>query len=683
MRTKSRRWIGVDGEGVGRDPHRYVLLACSEGDYVEDRNGLSTVDCLEFLLDLGTRDARVCGYYLSYDWTKILEDLTLTAEGRTGIHNLFRPELRVRGQHFERVKYKGYELHWLAGAMWIRDATRKVTVWDLGKYYQGPFCSVDDRGKPAGCLVDWNIRPDVQAEIAAMKKRRSVFTWKDIKRVRQYCFSECEALAEFATAVEQAHTDADLTPRGWFGPGSTAGVLLKRHSIDERRGILPPRMLEPVAIAFAGGRAEISRNGYVRGPIHGYDISSAYPYHASRLPCLEHGRWERVTRERALGGRGVVHALVHGHIHDCPGSWGPLPVRAQGLPKLTDGSIIFPRGGASGWWWREEWLTARRGWKGLKFDHAYVLRKECDCQPFSFIPALFDHRRAVGKETGEGKVLKLALNSLYGKLAQTIGKAQYASRVWAGMITSGTRAQVLELMLRHKSLDNVLMIATDGLFSTEQHEVDKQIVLGGWEHKEHDSITLVRPGIYWLGGAQILPFPATVQAVPEQAAHALDAVGGAIHVRDHRGNAAVMPERLVHVREVSGNETTLPVGKTGGTKIRARGLGRDNLTHAKVELALALHRGDSKVRLAARDAFGGAKLCVRGKTLETLVRSRVYGQWHTIPTRVSLAAHPKRAPDWSPPMLDAAESGAYGTVATEKRGELFEILELIRDLMND
>lgn len=663
MRSKARRWIGVDGEGVGRDPHRYVLLACSDGDSVESRNGLSTVDCLDFLLDLGTRDARVCGYFLSYDWTKILEDLTHTVEGRIGIHNLFRPELRARSKSgFERVAYLGYELHWLAGAMWIRDADgkRKVTVWDLGKYYQGPFCSVNNEGKVSGALVDWNIRPDVQQRIAEMKKRRAIFTWREITRIRKYCMDECEALAELAAAIEQAHIDADLKPRGWFGPGSTAGVLLNRHDIAERRGIIPPVMLEPVACAFFGGRAEISRRGYVRGPIHGYDISSAYPAHAAKLPCLEHGRWERVTRERALSGRGVVGALVHGHVRHSPGSWGPLPIR------LANGSIVFPRSGASGWWWRDEWLTARRGWSGLKFDHAYVLRKECDCKVFDFIPALFDHRRAVGKETGEGKVIKLALNSLYGKLAQTIGKAQFASRVWAGMITSGTRAQVLELMLRHERLENILMIATDGLFSTELLDVDKEIVLGGWERAEHDSITLVRPGIYWLGGAEILPFPEVQQPVAAPLSIAADGTGGMIHVRD-----------------VSGNVAMLPLSMLGGTKIRARGLGRDNLVHAKVELALALARGDDRVRLAARNTFGGAKLCIRGKTLETLQRSVHYGQWHTMPTRVSLAPGPKRSPSWEPPTLDDVESAPYGTASTRKQGELFELFELIRDLMND
>ena len=600
MRTKARRWIGVDGEGVGRKPHRYILLACSDGDYVVSRRGLSTVKCLDFLLQLGTRDARVCGYYLGYDWTMILRDLP-----DDDLYKLFRPELRACASGaFTRVEYKGFKIHWLAGAVWLSDATRKVTIWDLGKYYQGPFL---------GALQDWKIRADVQGEIAEMKARRSQFTLRELPRIRRYCLNECEALAELADHLERAHLDADLKPRGWFGPGSTASVLLKRHDIHERRGITPPPMLGAVACAFFGGRAEISTAGYVDGPVYGYDISSAYPYHASQLPCLEHGQWEPVSKERKITGRNVVHALVRGHIRDAEGDWGPLPVR---LPNAT---IVFPRAGASGWWWRDEWLAAREGWKGLQFESAYVLRKECDCKPFEFIPAIFELRKQVGKDTGAGRILKLGMNSLYGKLAQTIGRAQYASRVWAGMITSGTRAQVLRLMVRHRDLSNVLMIATDGLFSTERHVVDKTIVLGGWERKEYPSITLVRPGIYWLGE----------------------------------------------------------------DKLRARGLGRDNLTpQAKELLGNALARGDEMVMLSPRQRFGGAKLCIHANKAGDIRRSREYGQWHAIPTRESLSPAPKRLPDWSTHTLTDIDSAPYGTRSTRIQGELFEMLELLRDFMD-
>jgi DNA polymerase family B len=535
----------------------------------------------------------------------ILRDLTDDEVGRRGLYTLFRPELRARENTFERVRYKKYEIHWLAGAMWLRDDDgRKVTVWDLGKYFQGPFVDA---------LKAWGIAPEVQDQIAAMKKRRSRFTWRDIGAIRKYCMHECEALAELGSELERAHIDADLKPRSWFGPGSTATVLLNRYSIRERRGIVAPQMIEPIACAFFGGRAEISTCGYVKGPIAGYDISSAYPYHASRLPCLEHGRWERTTRERDLRKRGVVHALVRGHIHDARGDWAPLPIR------LKNGSIVFPRSGASGWWWREEWLAARRGWNGVAFESAYLLNQECECVPFGFLPQIFDRRRQVGKDTGEGKILKLGPNSVYGKLAQTVGKAQYASRTWAGMITSGTRAQVLDLMLRHENLESILMIATDGLFSTEIHDVDPEIVLGGWERKIHDSITLVRPGIYWLGG----------------------------------------------------------------DKLRARGLGRDNLDEtAKAVLSTALETGVDDVELKRRDRFGGAKLCISGAELDHMRVSEHYGQWHTIPTHVSLNPAPKRNADWSTKSLNGVESGPYGTLGTRKQGELFEILELLREFMS-
>lgn len=655
MRSKGRRWIGVDGEGVGRKPHRYVLLACSDGDYVETRKGLSTVDCLEYLLDLGSRDARVCGYFLGYDWTMLLADLDNPA-----LHLLFRPELRTRGLGgFERVKYKRYELHWLAGAMWIRDApdskrTRKVTIWDLGKYFQGPFCKYED-GKLTGALPSWGIRPDVQAQIAKMKQRRSVFTYRDIRQIRKYCLQECDALAELAGAIEQAHTDADLKPRGWFGPGSTASVLLNRYNIREQRGHTLPIMLEPVACAFFGGRAEISTTGYVKGPIYSYDISSAYPYHASQLPCLMHGRWERVTKERAITGKGVVHALVSGEIHGGgKEAWGPLPVR------LEKGHIVFPRSGASGWWWRDEWLAARAGWKGLKFREAYVLRRECDCKPFSFIPDLFAHRLKIGKETGAGKIIKLGLNSVYGKLAQTVGSAQFASRIWSGMITSGTRAQVLRLMTQHKRLDSVLMIATDGLFSTEAHDVG-EIMLGGWERAIHDSMTLVRPGIYWLGGAQILPFPKPVEA-------------GVLLAKEKSGRTL-----MVYKPELASARMQAAAGGAGGSKIRARGLGRDNLQLAKVPLATALHFNADRVLLAPRTMFGSAKQCVYGQTLDALKRRSDYGTWYEQPTHVSLSPGPKRTDDWEPPTLCDVESQPYGTLATRLQGEFFELLEQIRD----
>lgn len=591
MRRTKRRWVGVDGEGMGRDPHLYTQLACSDGDYIERRDGLRTGECLDFLLALGTRDARVCGYYLSYDWTMILRELP-----DVDLYKLLRPELRTRsrdnGGGFDRVEWNGYTLHFLAGAMWITKGKRKVTVWDLGKFYQGPFVDA---------LKDWNIAPDVQEHIAEMKKRRADFEWRDRERTLAYCLAECRALAELAECLEHAHIDAGIKLRAWHGPGSTAGALLKREGIDTKLGPpLHPLVRHAAEVAYYGGRAEISCNGRIDRPVYEYDITSAYPYQATKLPCLVHGRWGRVYREKLI--HEAQAAIVCGDINKITADWGPLPVR------LHNGSIVFPRGGARGYWYRDEWTLARTHFKGLSFDHAFVLHCECDCKPFAFVQQLFDHRLAIGKKSGAGKAIKLALNSIYGKLAQILA-ATFGSRIWAGLITSGARTQLLRHMLDHQRLDSVLMAATDGLYTTERLPVPDQPVLGGWERETFpQGMTLVRPGIYW----------------------------------------------------------------TPDGKLRARGVGRDNAEKAIPLFSKALADHADRVELPKRTVFAGARVAVY-RTQAGIRRSRFYGQWHPIPTNISLAPAPKRAPDWRPPLLSSVISHPYTPVGRDPLQILEEI----------
>jgi len=127
-------------------------------------------------------------------------------------------------------------------------------------------------------------------------------------------------------------------------------------------------------------------------------------------------------------------------------------------------------------------------------------------------------RLKLGKE-GPGIVIKLGCNSCYGKLAQSVGNALFNSWIWAGMITSGCRAQVLDILAIHKDWANLLAIATDGIYTREKIEAPKPLdtgtrdvwvtnpktgiielkpVLGGWENKTYDrGMFFARPGIYF------------------------------------------------------------------------------------------------------------------------------------------------------------------------------------------
>lgn len=474
--------IGIDGEGCGRKPHRYTLLAWSDAAgkraaHIENSRGLSTLECLEFVTAI-PRAARVYGYYLGYDWTMVLRDVS-----DRDIYRLLRPELRFcsnEGGTFSDVAWKHFRLHYLAGMMRVHNTRtrRKVTVWDVGKFFQCAFVEA---------LRKWNIRAPID-RIANMKTKRSRFSAKQRAEILQYCLSECRALASLVSELNSAHETAGFRLRKWYGPGSTASIALGQMGIKDKRGEHPPEVLDAASRAFFGGRFEHRAIGVFEGPIHGYDLISAYPAATESLPCLTHARWRRITREHALDV--ARQALVRFRLAPIERDmyWGPLPIR---LPR---GQIVFPLSGASGWTYLSEFLAAREAWPNVEFCEAWVLLSSCKCMPFKRVREWFEERKRIGK-SGRGIVIKLALNSLYGKLAQSIGRPPFASRLWAGMITSETRARLLRAIAQDP--EGVLCTATDGIYSLRPLDLDVGENLGQWEAKRAERIVLVRPGIYW------------------------------------------------------------------------------------------------------------------------------------------------------------------------------------------
>lgn len=480
-RLDRRFWVGLDGEGIGRSPHRYVLLAWSDAtgersDSVHDNKGLRTRDCLDFLLSL-PYDACVAGYYLGYDYSKILADLPNKA-----LYRLLRPELRRlppdEGGGLSTIRWHDYELQYMARILRVKKRDRRVTIWDVGSFFQTSFVNA---------LEQWGIGKEYRQQIADMKARRGLFDETD--DIETYCLSECRLLAELMTDFEQAHRDIGFNMRSWHGPGATANIALNSINIASKRGKLPLELREPVMRAYTGGRFE--HNGI--GPLgdgNEHDVVSAYPYQAYRLPCLEHATWVHTKREPIKG-----RALIRYTLHDCGDEpWGPLPCR------LPNGNIVWARGGFSSWVWSDEYYAARDHWDGIQFREAYRLESDCDCQPFAKMREWFELREQFGKDA-KGRVLKLAYNSCYGKLVQNVGRPRFRCMVWAGMITSGLRAVMLRGIAAHSDRSNVKALATDGLFTIEDVKLDGPPIpgsrLGSWETKPATNIILVRPGIYW------------------------------------------------------------------------------------------------------------------------------------------------------------------------------------------
>ena len=124
----------------------------------------------------------------------------------------------------------------------------------------------------------------------------------------------------------------------------------------------------------------------------------------------------------------------------------------------------------------------------------WVARCDCDCPPFEWVKALYEERRRLGSDTREYP-LKLALNSLYGKLAQRCGRGPYHDVVSAGLITAITRAQLLEALGQNPR--SVVMLATDAVFSREPLSLDIGEAPGQWEEKVWPDLFIAQPGVYW------------------------------------------------------------------------------------------------------------------------------------------------------------------------------------------
>lgn len=601
------RIVGIDGEGVGRRPHRYTFLAAhdeqaakwsvSSDDTKVGR--LSTAQCLDFILAIPERTL-IVGYAFLYDITKILTDLPNEAIWLLVKDEGAKKRARiVDGRVIYRpVYWKGYALNYmnrrLSVGRWRWETKQgkrgpykrpviyqRRTVWDIFAFYQSKFTSA---------LLDWKVADATRLKrMAEMKDKRNEFDKLETKDIEAYCIEECAYLAKLARALLDAHNNAGLSLKHYYGAGSTASVFLEKIGAKELRGDIPEPMRGAVASAFFGGRFENSVIGPVYGRCFNYDISSAYPYQATFLPCLLCGRWEHVERPSStlLGSSNL--ALIRWTIPKItPAPWGTLPVRSK------DGTIAFPLAGKGGWVWKEEFNAAQRLNPHLQALEAWTYTTDCEHRPFKDVPQYYRERVRLGKE-GRGIVLKLGTNSIYGKLAQSRGlNPPYQSWVWAGNITSGTRAQLLNGLYAHKDRANCLMFATDGIWSRERLTLDEgrdtgtndlAKPLGGWEEKIfEEGVFCVRPGIYF-------PLNPTKDALKE---------------------------------------------------VRARGLGKKVLYEQWPRILDAWERKAESIEVSGLTRFVGAKSAITYGANSGYTRSPNYGEWVDHKIQVSFNPYPKR-----------------------------------------
>lgn len=477
--------IGVDGEGVTLPDktHIYTLLGASDGTFVYKPTGLHTKTCFDFLLTFAGK--RVVGFAFTYDANMILGNL--------------------QPQHLKRLHEQGfcywadYMIEWTPRRMlrihkrshdW-KETLASVTVWDTFGFYQSSFVST---------LRSWSVgTKEEQDEIAEMKQKRGDFSEEQKDEIAAYNLSECRLLVELQRKLQTTLEGARIRPSRWDGSGAVAAAILKRSRVREHMNDDYPK---EVMGAYYGGRIQTLMIGHVPGPIYNYDINSAYPSAMRNLPCLQ-GKW-RFTNKYEQTPYAIWRCRWHlgppARLTKTGQRRYPINEDVNVTPfpfRKPDKHICYPTEGR-GWYWSVLVEEVMKHWE-IDVECGFVFEPDDpECRPFAFVEELYLQRQEY-KRTGDPRhiVIKLGLNSLYGKTAQGLAfrgtNPPYRNYVWAGIITATTQASLIRTAMGRP--DSIINFATDGIYSRERLPVNIGNGLGEWEESTYDDATIFQPGL--------------------------------------------------------------------------------------------------------------------------------------------------------------------------------------------
>lgn len=462
-------FVGVDGESytIGGD-HRYTLLAAGGSGinrWTYDPQGLSTVRCLEFLLDL-PKGKTLVAFGWNYDVNMLARDIP--------VKQLI--ELWKTGA----TRWNGYSLMWIPSKFFhIRSLKRSRRIYDVFGFFQSSFVNA---------LRKWGFEPN--GEMETMKEQRSAFDAEMKEQIIEYCLDECNQLAELMAELDTALRGVGLETKNWIGAGAIASELMKRHKVKDSHQYdsqISEELDEEIKRAYFGGRVELFKQGKF-DRLYDYDIISAYPSKAISLPVLTDGIWKEVDY---VPGRNWTLYRVKWNLPK-QSTFTPFPVR-------KGGDIFYPSNGEGTYHAVEVDAAMRVFGNDISIVKGWSFIPNNDNKPFDWIPAEFAHRKELKSKGHAGeKCLKLGLNSIYGKLAQGVGFGDkpppFQSYFWAGYITAATRANVIDVAAHN--IDALVMIATDGIFFDTDPQIPERNELGGLELTVGEDCFVAQPGIY-------------------------------------------------------------------------------------------------------------------------------------------------------------------------------------------
>ncbi len=469
-------FIAVDGEGNTSSDRKssLVLLAASNGEHIQSDTLLRTADCLEFLLSLKTKKRQVvCGFSFQYDVNNILRQWIEhnPDTSRSLLKHLSLDDyIWVRdGEFLYRVRIipkKCMEIRkFHKEGRQKRKFIKFVQVYDVFGFFQCSFLKA---------LEDWKIGTETELEfIRTYKDKRGECLFDEWKRWVEYNNLECDLLVRMMNRFQETLLARDIKLSHWWGAACIAKYWVKQnnvklHLVQKHTEEIDGWILD----AYYGGRMHANLRGYIDARVYHYDICSAYPWATSKLPTLV-SKW-RATDRFEPGKTAIYDIEWECSTGSLLEGWekfaaiSPFPLRTR------SGAIRYPACGRGRYWAPEVEMALSCFPQCVRIIGGIVSEASESVLPFRWVEPLFQQRNELKRRGDLRNIpLKLGLNSLYGMMAQALTTDSkglrkiptYQCYAWAGMVTSMTRARLLEAMMLDPH--NIICCATDSIFSLQ------------------------------------------------------------------------------------------------------------------------------------------------------------------------------------------------------------------------
>ena len=556
--SRARNQLGEPSFGEDTDIHAFdtetidgdifaIGMLTADDDYRVrfDADGIDGLEILEFITQKTSRSAINVWYNLNFDANSILKALPEDLLEDIRFHN--RTE-------FEDSNGKVWEITYIPKKMLeIRD--------ENGNAYRHFDASQLCYNSLEGAAEDWldidggKLNEDIDVTKFGTgagspydeRADAEAYVQEHEHKIRRYLRRDCELTRDIFEEVVSTGEDLNIPFGKPYSTGYVAADYV-RNRLEYKPGYGPVWLQEPAWKTYRGGRFEVAKRGAV-GKVYGADINSAYPFVLSELPDPNTMDWGGYgdagpipIDEANIDGAdfGFVKATV---TTDASRPFQPFPV----VNEDEGGRVEYPAlDGVTDWFLLDTFAFARDEGFFTDFEvHGAVLGNvnEDTVFPFGFFKDIYAERKTVEArgEDKKGKLLKIVMNSIYGKTCQTTTnydpiedgtafgdidgipvtnhrgepfvETEQSGRLFnpflATYITGRTRLKLLSSVVENDLEDATIMMATDcimveadafegtDLHTAAESEADShREALGGWDYDYVGDAFVIGSGVY-------------------------------------------------------------------------------------------------------------------------------------------------------------------------------------------